>query len=240
MELILVRHGEPAWSDENGRARNDPGLTDRGHAQAVAVAGRLAATEHVPEWGDIDRLLVSPAVRAQETAAPIAAALGLAVETLDWMWELRNPPEWEGASAEVVREAYGRIQHADRDVWWKGVPGGEDPRDFQRRVADGIDAFLAGLGIRPAPDDHGGLWDSDGPIDQDDRDRHVLVAHGGTNSVIITHLLGVSHEPWDWVRFTMGHASIAQLDTVSIAGHHTWSLRALGDANHLEVPDRTV
>ena len=42
MELILVRHGQPAWDDGAGRNRNDPGLTARGHAQALAVATRLA------------------------------------------------------------------------------------------------------------------------------------------------------------------------------------------------------
>ncbi|NLV54455.1 MAG: histidine phosphatase family protein [Acidimicrobiales bacterium] len=238
MELILVRHGEPAWSDADGLARNDPVLTDRGRAQARAVARRLAATEQVPEWGDIDRLLVSPAVRAQETAAPIAAALDLPIETSDWLLELHNPPQWEGAPIEQVRVAFESMQHADREVWWNGMPGGESPAAFHERVTAGLDAFLEGLGIRPAPDQPR-LWDSDGPIDEEDHDRLVLVAHGGTNSVIVTHLLGLDHEPWDWFRFTMGHASIAQLDTVAIAGHHAWSLRALGDANHLGVPDRT-
>lgn len=238
MELILVRHGEPAWVDDEERSRNDPGLTRRGHAQARAVARRLALTEKVPEWGDVDGLLVSPAVRAQETAAPIAAALGVPTETHDWMWELRNPPAWEGVPIEVVRSAFTAIQNADRDTWWQGIPGGEPTSDFYERVTRGIDGFLAGLGVRPVAGDPS-LWDSDDPIDRDDHDRFVLVAHGGTNSVIVSHLLGLPAEPWCWERFTMGHASIAQLDTVRVAGHYVWSLRALGDANHLEVPDRT-
>lgn len=32
------------------------------------------------------------------------------------------------------------------------------------------------------------------------------MAHGGTNSTVIAHLLGVEKEPWDWHRFAMGHA----------------------------------
>ena len=37
----------------------------------------------------------------------------------------------------------------------------------------------------------------------------------------------------------MGHASIAVLATVPLAGAAIWSLRALGDATHLTVDERT-
>ena len=69
--------------------------------------------------------------------------------------------------------------------------------------------------------------------------RVVLVAHGGTNSTIVAHLLGLAPEPWEWDRFMMGHASVAVLALAPLAGAHLWSLRALGDANHLDLPDRT-
>jgi broad specificity phosphatase PhoE len=70
-------------------------------------------------------------------------------------------------------------------------------------------------------------------------DRIVAVAHGGTNSTIIAHLLGAAPEPWEWDRFAMGHASVALLALTPMAGHHIWSLRSLGDATHLPVVDRT-
>jgi hypothetical protein len=56
----------------------------------------------------------------------------------------------------------------------------------------------------------------------------------------IAHLLGAAPEPWEWDRFAMGHASVAVLATTPMAGHHIWSLRALGDANHLPLDDRTA
>src|ERR1700754_3376856 len=74
VELILVRHGEPLWVVD-GKNRNDPELTERGHAQAARVATRLADPEVEPADGPVDVLLGSPARRAQETCAPIAAAL---------------------------------------------------------------------------------------------------------------------------------------------------------------------
>lgn len=239
MELILVRHAQPAWTAPDGTGRNDPGLTELGHAQAKLVAERLGDSEQLPGRGDVDRLLASPAVRAQETVAPIAASLGLEVETLEWLWELRNPPQWEGAPIEEVQAAFERIQGGDRATWWEGHEGGESLRAFHERVTGGLRGLLASFGITPTPDEHG-LWDVAPPADRPGLDRVVAVAHGGTNSMIIAHLLGVAPEPWEWERFSMGHASVAVLTTVAVAGHHVWSLRALGDAHHLAVDDRTL
>jgi broad specificity phosphatase PhoE len=239
MELILVRHGQPAWTTPDGRGRNDPGLTDLGAAQAKLAGSRLADTEDLPGRGDVDRLYASPAVRAQETAAPIAAALGLPIETRDWLWELRNPDSWEGIPIEEITEAFVALGSRSREEWWEGHEGGESLRDFHVRITTGLRSLLAELGITPAAEP--GLWDVEaaGPAGDGSVDRIVAVAHGGTNSTIIAHLLGAAPEPWEWDRFSMGHASVALLALTPMAGHHIWSLRSLGDANHLAVDDRT-
>ena len=237
MELILVRHGEPAWVTPDGRNRNEPGLTERGHAQARLVAARLADTEDRPGRGDVDRLFVSPAARARQTAAPIGEALGLSLETHGWLVELRSPDSWEGAPIEEVADAFAALAPRPREQWWEGHPGGETLRDFHTRVTTGLRGLLGELGIVPADE---GLWDLTGPAADGTVDRIVAVAHGGTNSAIVAHLLGAAPEPWEWDRFAMGHASVAVLATTPMAGHHIWSLRALGDANHLPLDARTA
>lgn len=233
MELILVRHAQPAWATAEGRNRNDPDLTERGHAQAALVARRLADTEDDPARGDVDLLVVSPAVRARETAQPIAAALDLEPEVHDWLVELRSPDHWDGRPIEDIREAFETMRASDRDAWRTGFAGGEDFPTFHQRVTHGIDALLARFGIVPAGEP--GLWE----VPETAPDRIVAVAHGGTNSSLVAHLLGVAPEPWEWLRFSMGHASVAVLQTDPLAGAHLWSLRALGDANHLPLDDRT-
>lgn len=237
MELILVRHAQPAWATPQGLGRNDPGLTPLGTTQAQRVADRLADTEDLPGRGDVDRLYVSPAVRAQETAEPIGKALDLPLETHDWLWELRNPPAWEGAPIEEIEATFATFVGKTRDEWWDGHEGGESIRDFHQRVTTGLRGLLADLGITPSADP--ALWDVADPGDGPQIDRAVAVAHGGTNSAIIAHLLGAAPEPWEWDRFSMGHASVAVLVTTPMAGHHIWSLRSLGDANHLPVDHRT-
>jgi probable phosphoglycerate mutase len=236
MELILVRHAQPAWVSPDGRNRNDPELTELGHGQAQRAATRLADTEDLPGRGDVDRLFASPAKRAQQTVAPIASALDLPVETHDWLVELKSPEAWDGAPIEQITAAFAALGPRSRDEWWEGHEGGESLRDFHERVTTGLRALLAVLGVVPADD---GLWDVTGPASDGEVDRIVAVAHGGTNSAIIAHLLGAPAEPWEWDRFAMGHASVAVLATTPMAGHHIWSLRSLGDANHLAVDDRT-
>ena len=234
MELILVRHGQPEWTTEDGRARNDPPLTNLGQAQAQQMAARLADPELEPALGPCNHLYASPAARAQETAVPIGAALGLSIETRDWLWELRNPTDWEDRPIEEIQRVFDEVRIRPREGWWAGVEGGELPADFHARVVGGLRALLADLAIRPS-EEQAGLWD----VGDDAPERIVIVAHGGTNSTIVASLLGIEPEPWEWERFSMGHASAALLTTAPVAGAHLWSLRALGDATHLRVADRT-
>jgi broad specificity phosphatase PhoE len=69
--LIFVRHAEPAEEMRDRiYGRLDPGLSERGRAHAYAIASWLAAEP-------ISALYASPQSRARETAAPVAAGLGL-------------------------------------------------------------------------------------------------------------------------------------------------------------------
>lgn len=91
--LLLVRHGESVDRDRCHGARSDPGLSVLGRRQAAAAALRVRVLAN--ELGRVTRLLRSPAQRTEETAAPIAATLGLRPVT-DEDWRERDWGEWEG------------------------------------------------------------------------------------------------------------------------------------------------
>lgn len=76
--MILLRHGQSEFNLHFSVTRRDPGIVDPrltplGHQQARAAAEALAGER-------ITRIIASPYWRALETAAPIAARLGLKVQ----------------------------------------------------------------------------------------------------------------------------------------------------------------
>lgn len=221
MDILLVRHAQPQW-DKDAVSSVDPGLTDRGVQQAELLAERMLHER-------VDLLLVSTARRAQETARPVRARQsGVPTEDRAWLHEIRMPDHWEGTPAEEVNRALTEARQRPRDLWWEGMPGGESFRDFHARVTIGLTAELEGLGVVRRDD---GLWDVTPEVPE-----ITMVAHAGTNSVVLGHLLGLEPEPWEWERFASDHASLTRLRSTRIAGGHIFSLQVFSDVSHLPPP----
>jgi probable phosphoglycerate mutase len=220
MELIFVRHGEPAWS-RDGLAVDDPPLTDRGHQQAELVAKLLAE-------GPIDALLVSPLRRAQQTADPIATAAGVEPSTLPWLAEI-YPGNFEGTPQEVVERTFHENRGRPLNEQWDGIPGGESFRDFHVRVTSGLEGLLTEQGAHRTST-YPPHWHLD-RLGQ----RIVVVAHGGTNAVSLGYLLGIEPVPWEWERFVMSHAGVSTIAPIEISGGHAFSLFAFSETAH--IPD---
>lgn len=99
----VVRHGEVHNPDGVLYGRLEGyGLSERGHEMARAAADFLADR-------DITHVVASPLQRAQETAAPIAAAHGLPVETDDDLIESAN--HFEGLQVGTGEGALWRPAH---------------------------------------------------------------------------------------------------------------------------------
>ena len=69
--------------------------------------------------------------------------------------------------------------------------------------------------------------------------RIALIAHAGTNTIVICHLLGLEPTPWEWDRMVLRHASVSRLEAIPAGGGYIFSLTALSDVEHLPVEDRT-
>lgn len=223
MEIVLIRHAEPEWA-RDGLSIDNPGLTERGHQQAALLAERLAHER-------FDAVFVSPMVRAQQTAEPIVATLGVGSSTEDWMEELRMP-DWTGTPSDEVDDLFRQAAARPAEEHWDGMAGGESFRDFHERVTKGVSATIAELGVTPHADPL--LWEVDAP-----EARALFIAHAGTNATIISHLLGVEATPWEWERFVMFHASFSVLRPVRIGHGFSFSLYRLGDSEHMPDELRT-
>jgi probable phosphoglycerate mutase len=227
VELWFIRHAEPAWAVE-GMSQRDPYLTDRGHEQARRLADRLAAMDT-----RFTGLLVSSALRSQQTAQPIAAALGMDPETVDGLTEIKMP-DWTGTPEAMVRQIFDESYRRPPEEWWHGLEGGESFRDFHDRVTTTVDGILEAHGVTRDSTDPTQLWDLE-PSDE----RLLLVAHGGTNAVALAYLLGAGPTPWEWERLVLGHASIASMVARALGGGHILSMRTFNDQEHLSAAMRT-
>lgn len=102
--LIVVRHGatDRAGAQNGfGRADHDPTLTPLGGSQAHALAAVLAAELPRPL-----SLWVSPRRRAQQTLAPLAAALQMTPKVLPHLDEI-DYGRWAGRSRDDIAQAEG-------------------------------------------------------------------------------------------------------------------------------------
>lgn len=138
--FVLLRHGETALTPSkrfSGSGGSDPELSAVGRGQAERAAAAFA------ERGTIEAIVSSPLRRCRETAAAVAARLGLDVHIEEGLRET-DFGAWEGLTFGEVRERYPD----DLDAWLgsaKAAPtgGGESFATVARRVAAARDRLIA-------------------------------------------------------------------------------------------------
>lgn len=126
--LYLIRHAKPTTSW--GQGDDDPGLDPQGHDQARAACEALLA---LPASERPLGVASSPLRRCRETAAPLAAALGVTVEIVPAVGEIPTP----AALAAEARPAW--LQRAFAGTWG-AIEGDLDYEAWRGAVA----AALAG------------------------------------------------------------------------------------------------
>jgi probable phosphoglycerate mutase len=139
--ILLVRHGESAAFVEgepfalvDGHA--DPPLRENGLEQAQRVGDRLAREE-------IAAIYVTTLQRTAQTAAPLAARLGLEPRVEAGLREV-NLGEWEnGGLRKHARAGHPMVAQIFAEQRWDVVPGAEPAEAFTDRVRAGIRRIAA-------------------------------------------------------------------------------------------------
>jgi broad specificity phosphatase PhoE len=139
MRLLLIRHGQTPSNVEGilDAGYPGPGLTALGHTQAQAVPDAL-------RHETIAGLHVSRLLRTHETAAPLAAELGMSPRLTAGLEEI-SAGDYELRRDEEAVEAYQRSQArwAGGDLTG-GLPGGESGEGFWSRYTGAL-RHIAGL-----------------------------------------------------------------------------------------------
>ncbi len=180
IEVWLIRHGETAWNAA-GRVQGhaDIPLSPAGIGQAFRLAERLKRSR-VP----FHTLFSSDLRRTQETAQPLAAALGQTVRTDPLLREI-HVGRLAGLTREEIHARFPEfVQAVARDPWHTPRPGGES----MAALADRVRRFLERL----------------------EPGRHLVVTHGGVIRAALREVLGLTGNAWR--RFHVPNTSITRLE----------------------------
>jgi broad specificity phosphatase PhoE len=177
-KLILVRHGMP---DEGHLLQpHDPPLNRTGENQAVQIAERLADE-------GVGRIVSSPQTRAQNTAAPLARKLGLAVETIEGLAEVDRYTDRYRSPETIRKENPGRWEEFQQS------PARFFDRDDGEFRNDVLQAFAAILAEPRQP-------------------TIAVFTHGMPIKTLLLHILALTTA----VKFTIGHCSVTRITGGSI------------------------
>ncbi len=119
-QVILIRHGETPWSlSGQHTGRTDLELTLEGKQQAKTLALKLKDIS-------FDFVFTSPLKRAEETCA--LAGLGPQVKILE------DLKEWDYGTYEGLTHQQILEKDPQWDLFSKGAPDGESPKEVQERA----------------------------------------------------------------------------------------------------------
>ena len=154
-QLLFIRHGETDWNrQQRFQGQIDVPLNDTGRAQAQRLKQRLSAEA-------FDVLISSDLNRAQQTAAPLAQALGLQPQLVPGLRE-QHFGAWEGLDVPTIKARHGALwpQWLQQDGDFALAGGGESLRQFHARVLATVRQLVVQhAGRRLALVTHGGVLD---------------------------------------------------------------------------------
>jgi probable phosphoglycerate mutase len=204
IRVVLWRHGQTDWNVENRfQGHSDIALNKVGQYQASEAAKVLAALRP-------DRIISSDLIRAQSTAAALAALTDIKVEINSDLRET-DGGLWEGKLASENRASHGEL-FAN---WYEGgdEPAGvtgERRSDVAKRAVAVIEKETANFS---------------GTI--------IFVTHGGTVRSVLGSILKLPIAQWG----VIGGLSNACWSILELTKHHTGSKWYLAEHNAGSLPE---
>jgi probable phosphomutase (TIGR03848 family) len=179
--ILLVRHGVNDYVKKGLLAGRTPGvhLNEEGQEQASALAERLGSEK-------ISAIHSSPLERCQETAAPLAARLGLQLHTLEDVKET-DCGDWTGQPLDELRKAeiWQQVQFSPSIFRF---PNGESMAEIQARMVAALERLHR----------------------QHTGETIVVVSHSDPIKLAVAYYLGMALDLFQ--RLEVSPASISELD----------------------------
>jgi probable phosphoglycerate mutase len=204
IRVVLWRHGQTDWNVENRfQGHSDIPLNKVGHYQASEAAQVLAALRP-------DRIISSDLIRAQETAAALAALTDITVEINPNLRET-DGGLWEGKLASENRATHGEL-FAN---WYEG---GDEPAGVTGERRSDVAKRAVAVIEKETTNFSGTI---------------VFVTHGGTVRSVLGSILKLPIAQWG----VIGGLSNACWSILELTKHHTGSKWYLAEHNAGSLPE---
>lgn len=200
MELFLVRHGQSVGNTLPDRDMPDSPLTEQGHVQAARVAIYLRDR-------GITAIYSSPLIRAMQSAQPLARLLGLPIQVMKTLYEVREGNRFTGPSQHLLLEMVPEAVFEDtmETEGWE-CPGGDCPETVRRRALDALRQLRA-CG----------------------EERIAVFCHGNFNEYLLREALGMASAAH--IRFPQENTGVNHI----VFGEQAIELKKLNDTGHLPI-----
>lgn len=180
MEIFLIRHGQSVGNTAPDQDMPDSPLTEKGMIQARLVA------DYLSDKG-IAAIYSSPLIRAMQSAQPLAKLLGLPIQIMKSLYEVREGSRYEGPSPQQLMKLVPEARFEDTigEEGWI-CPGGDQPETVRARAQEALHQ-LQSCGKR----------------------KIAVFCHGNFNEYVIREVLGIANS--EHVRFTQENTGINHL-----------------------------
>ncbi|HEV3430022.1 MAG TPA: histidine phosphatase family protein [Paraburkholderia sp.] len=207
-QILFIRHGETDWNRiKRIQGHIDIPLATSGVEQAQRLGERFA--QQARDGVRLDAIWSSDLLRAQQTAQPIAQALGLTVQLTEGLRE-RNYGAFQGHDSDEIADRF-----PDEYAHWQtrdpgfAPPDGESQRELYHRVLHALEPILA----------------------KHPEGRIACVAHGGVLDCIYRFANDIGLEaPRAW---PLLNTSVNTVDFERDGAHLKARVVSWGDVSHL-------
>ncbi len=201
-QLFLIRHGANDWLDHRLAGWTpDVHLNEAGRKQADGLVERLAP---IP----LDAIFSSPLERAIETAAPLAQARGLEVQSSRELGEV-DYGGWQGASLKDLtkKKEWAVVRFAPSSMRF---PDGESLREMQSRAVTAVEKITAAY----------------------PKGTVAVFSHGDVIKAVVAHFIGMPLDMFQ--RLIIAPASVSVL----VIGEFGARLVRLNDTGPFQPPSK--
>ncbi|MDC1071451.1 histidine phosphatase family protein [Acidimicrobiia bacterium] len=223
MEIVLVRHGQPEWLKNNEYNLN-PNLTEKGSLQAEMSSSIFQKNE-------VDKIWVSPLLRAQQTLEPFKkAGVSEDITVHEWLQEMRDSEEVDliGKPNNEIEEFFIKRNSKSFEEWLV-TNHGEYMKEFSDNIITNLGVSLNELGVVSLDNKYDRLFD----LQNNETEKLMIISHAGTMSVLISYFLNMPLYPWTWRKFLPRHAGHTILKSTQISSGHFFRLKEFNNVSFM-------